>query len=321
MHNRHYFLDLNDLQFKQVRLPFKARVGRFLVWFTLSIAVAVLYGFIFHQIFGSPKDRILSQELENISLRYSLLEMQHDRSLEILEEIRISDDLLYRPLLDMDTIPSSIRKPGIGGIDRFGDLYGYNHSEMMIRFRARTEEIRNRINVQMESFRTVEERKNEWKREMEYLPYISPVNPIYRLGDGVKFREVHPVLGTPQWHHGQDFNTPYGTEVYATGAGRVIKAGWSTGGFGNYLVIDHGYGFQTTYGHLSSIKVTQGMNVKRGDLVGLSGSSGTSSGPHLHYQIDLYGKHKNPLYYFNNDLNEEEYFEMIQTLSSRSIFR
>jgi murein DD-endopeptidase MepM/ murein hydrolase activator NlpD len=137
----------------------------------------------------------------------------------------------------------------------------------------------------------------------------------------VKFREVHPVLGTPQWHHGQDFSAPYGTEVFATGAGKVIETGLQKTGFGNFVKIDHGYGFQTIYGHLSQINVTEGMDVKRGDLIGLSGSSGTSSGPHLHYQIDLYGHYKNPLFYFNDDLTEEEYLEMIQTLSSKSKFR
>jgi len=191
---------------------------------------------------------------------------------------------------------------------------------LMLTYRKKVVEIKNRATIQFESFRAIEEKKNEWKREMEYLPMISPVNIIYRLGDGMKFRDKHPVLGTPQWHHGQDFNTPYGTNVYATGSGKVIEAGWNSG-FGNCIVIDHGYGYRSTYGHLSNIKVTTGLNVKRGDLIGLSGNTGTSTGPHLHYQIDLYGQHKNPLYYFNDDLTEDEYFDMIQTLTAQSKFR
>jgi murein DD-endopeptidase MepM/ murein hydrolase activator NlpD len=161
----------------------------------------------------------------------------------------------------------------------------------------------------------------EWQREMEYLPMICPVDVAITRGDGLKFREVHPVLGTPQWHFGQDFNAPYGSEVYATGAGKVIFAGWSSDGFGNHVIIDHGYGYQTIYGHLSKINLPVGMNVKRGDLLGLSGNSGTSSGPHLHYQIMLNGNHQNPLYFFSDDLTPEEYREMILTLSSKSKFR
>ena len=122
-------------------------------------------------------------------------------------------------------------------------------------------------------------------------------------------------------HYGQDFEVPYGTEVYATGDGIIAESGWNSGGFGNYIVIDHDYGVQTTYGHLSNIRVSKGMNVKRGDLIGLSGSSGTSSGPHLHYQIEQFGDKKNPINFFNNDISEVEFTEMIQTFGSKSKFR
>ena len=176
-------------------------------------------------------------------------------------------------------------------------------------------------NIQKESFKSIAERAVEWKREMDHQPMISPVDVKYRLGDGFRFREIHPVLGTPRMHYGQDFSVPYGTDVYATGDGTVIESGWNSGGFGNYIVIDHGYGLQTTYGHLSQIRVSKGMNIKRGDLIGLSGNTGTSSGPHLHYQIDQFGEHKNPVNFFNNDISVEEYNEMIQALGSKSKFR
>jgi murein DD-endopeptidase MepM/ murein hydrolase activator NlpD len=262
----------------------------------------------------------LTQEIENLKLKYSLMSRKINDSFYILNDLKLSDANRYRPILDMDSIPGSMRTMGSGGVNKYEELDGYDNSALMLSFRKKVDEIKNRSTIQFESFKSIEERKNEWKREMEYLPMISPVNVIYRLGDGMKFREKHPVLGTPQWHHGQDFSTPYGTEVYATGSGKVIEAGWN-GGFGNCIVIDHGYGYQSTYGHLSNIKATVGMNVKRGDLIGLSGNTGTSSGPHLHYQIDLYGQHKNPLYYFNNDLTEDEYFDMIQTLTAQSKFR
>ena len=321
MGDRKYFFDLNDLQYKQIKLPWKKRLLGLLFWFAGTILIAVLYGAIFQKIFGSPEEKILRQELENMKLQYSLVGRQMDNSMAIIKSLRLSDDRRYRPILSMDTVPVSFRNPGFGGVDRNEELYGYENSGMMISYRTKIEEIRNRALVQSESFSAITERSKEYEREMEYIPWICPVKVNIRRGDGVKFREVHPVLGTSQWHHGQDFNAPYGSEVFATGAGRVIEAGWNSGGFGNYVVIDHSYGYQTTYGHLSSIKVARGMDVKRGDLVGLSGSSGTSSGPHLHYQIDLYGQHKNPLAFFNDDLTEEEYLVMIQTLNSRTKFR
>lgn len=320
MSNRKYFLDLSDLQYKQVRLPWKSKLVHLILWVTAAVFITLLYSHVFNGIFGSPKEKVLVQEIENLKLRYSLLGREIDNSTKILSDLELSDINRYRPVLDMDSIPSSIRKMGTGGIKRYDELEGFENSSLMVMFRTRVEEIRNRSTIQFESFNAIEEKRNEWKREMEYLPMISPVNVIFRLGDGVKFREKHPVYGTPQWHHGQDFSTPYGTEVYATGSGKVIEAGWK-GGLGNCIVIDHGYGYQSTYGHLSNFRVTVGMNIKRGDMIGLTGSTGTSTGPHLHYQIDLYGQYKNPLYFFNNDLTEDEYFDMIQTLTAQSRFR
>jgi hypothetical protein len=320
MFKRKYFLDSTDLQFKQVRLPWKSKLIRFIIWSIACIGITIIYTAIFNSMYGSSKEKLLSQEIENIKLKYSIMGMQIDNSLKILNGLRLSDDNSYRPVLGMDSIPVSVRNMGFGGVIRYEEFDGYDNSELMVLMRKKVDEIKNRATVQFESFKAVEEQKNEWKREMEYLPMISPVNVIFRLGDGLKFREIHPVLGTPQWHHGQDFSTPYGTEVFATGSGRVIEAGWN-GGLGNCIVIDHGYGYRSTYGHLSNMKVTVGLNVKRGDLIGHTGSTGTSTGPHLHYQIDLYGQHKNPLHFFNDDLTEDEYFDMIQTLTSQAKLR
>lgn len=316
MRTRRYFLDLNDVQFKQVKLPFKKKLGRLSLWFAGTVAVSVFYVFLFHHFFGSPKEKMLNQQVENMKLQYKLASRELDNSGKIIESLRMSDEIRYRPMLEMDSVPQSIRNPGFGGVDRYRSLNGFMYSDMMKSVRERIDAMKNMVSVQQTSFEAIEEKRIEWERMCDYLPMISPVDVSIRRGDGVKFREVHPVLGTPQWHHGQDFSAPYGTEIYATGNGKVIAAGWNSGGFGNYVVIDHGYGYQSTYGHLSSIKVSSGMNVTRGDLIGLSGSSGTSSGPHLHYQIDLYGHHQNPLNFFNDDLTEEEYFEMIRMLTS-----
>jgi murein DD-endopeptidase MepM/ murein hydrolase activator NlpD len=256
-----------------------------------------------------------------MKLQYSLINRELDNSLASLEEFRLSDDKRYRPILDMNNVPETFRKPGYGGVDRFRDLAGYKNSDILISSRSKIEEIKNIAKVQEESFKSVLERSSEWRREMDHQPIISPVDVKFRLGDGMGFREIHPVLGTPRMHYGQDFPVPPGTKVYATGDGKVIESGWSSNGFGNCIVLDHGYGLQSTYGHLSNIKVVMGLNVKRGDLIGLSGNTGLSSGPHLHYQIEQFGEHKNPINFFNNDLSEDEYNEMIQALESKSKFR
>jgi murein DD-endopeptidase MepM/ murein hydrolase activator NlpD len=304
-----------------VRLPWKERLLRIFLWFAGSIIIAIIYGSVFENLFGSPKEKLLIQQVDNLKLHYSLVGRQLDNSMASLRSFRLSDDIRYRPILNMDSVPESYRKAGYGGVDRYSNFSGYINSDILISYRSKIDEIKNRANIQNESFKMIFERTFEWKRELDHFPGISPVSVMFRLGDGYKFRAIHPVLGTPRMHNGQDFEVPYGTEVYATGDGSVIESGWNSGGFGNCIVIDHGYGLQSVYGHLSNIKVVRGLNVKRGDLIGISGSTGLSSGPHLHYQIEKLGQHVNPINFFNNDMSLEEYNEMIQALGSKSNLR
>jgi murein DD-endopeptidase MepM/ murein hydrolase activator NlpD len=319
--NRKYVLDLSDLQYKQVRLHWKVKVLNIFMWFAVSVVVAIFWGSIFESLFGSPREKILSQQVENLKLQYSLVGRELDNSLISLKSFRLSDDKRFRPILDMDSVPESYRKAGYGGVDRFRDLAGYKNSDILISSRSKIEEIKNMANVQKESFKSIAERCAKWQLEMDHQPIISPVGVKFPLGDRFGFREIHPVLGTPRMHYGQDFHVPSGTKVYATGDGKVIESGRSSSGLGNFIVIDHGNGLRSTYGHLSNIKVVLGLNVKRGDLIGLSGNTGLSSGPHLHYQIEQFGEHKNPINFFNNDLSEEEYNDMIQAFESKSKFR
>ena len=321
MRNGKYILDVSDLQYKLVRLPWKQKFFRALLWLAGSIAISVLYLTLFENYFGSPKEFKLSQDIENLKLRYSMLNRKYEDAFKTIDHLRLSDNKRYRPILDMDSLPESFRKPGYGGVDRYRDIEGFANSSVMISAHEKLDDLNNMAKVQEESFITIEETKKEWERKQEYLPKICPVDPAITRGDGLKFRKEHPVLGTARWHFGQDFNAPYGTEVYATGNGTVTVAGWSSNGFGNYVMIDHGYGYKSIYGHLSKINVSEGINIKRGDLVGLSGNSGTSSGPHLHYQIDYNGNHTNALDFFSDDLTPDEYREMILILSSKSTYR
>ncbi len=314
-------LDPSDLQYKQVRLPWKRKILHLLLWVAGSLFIAVIYGKFIENTFGSPKEKMLTQQVENLKLQYTLIGRELDNSIASLNSFRLSDDKRYRPILAMDSVPESYRKAGFGGVDRYRDLAGYINSDILIAYKSKIDEIKSMATVQNESYKTIAERSVEWKREIDHFPGISPVSVKFRLGDGYKFRAIHPVLGTARMHNGQDFEVPYGTEVYATGDGSVIESGWNTGGFGNCIVIDHGYGFQTVYGHLSDIKVTRGQNVKRGDLIGISGSTGLSSGPHLHYQIEQFGTHRNPVNFFNNDVSPEEYNDMIQAFESKTKLR
>ena len=294
---------------------------RTFLWFAASLVVSVFYLTLFENSFGSPKERKLSEDIEKMKLQYSLLDRRYENAFKTMDYLKLSDEERFRPILNMDSLPESFRKPGYGGVDRYRDLEGLSNSSLIISTHQKLDNLNNMANVQEESFKTINEKSIEQKTEMDHMPWMSPVNPKYGLGDRFGFRQIHPVLGTPRMHWGQDFTVPYGTNIYATGDGTVIESGWNSGGFGNCIVVDHGYGLQTTYGHLSEIRVAKGTNVKRGDLIGISGSTGLSNGPHLHYQIEKFGQHVNPIYYFNRDLTNEQFNEMIQAFASKSKFR
>jgi len=310
-----YVFDRDNLQFLQHRRNWSQKFIRFSVFFGVSILLTLMYSFIFHRVVGSPKEEILGQRVDEIKLKYSLLEKKIDYTTSAITDLRSSDNSSYRAVLDLPLIPEDISEGGSGGTFKFGDLSGYLNTDMMISVRSKFEDLKTQTNIQYNSLSELTEKAGEWKEMWAHLPYIRPVDVTMKLGDGLKFREHHTVLGSPRWHFGQDFRCPIGTEVHATGAGVVYFAGNENDGFGNKVVIDHGYGYRTIYGHLSKCIVKRGDKVTRGDFIGLSGTTGTSTGPHLHYQIDLFGEHVNPLWYFADNLTEDEYFQMLDFLT------
>jgi murein DD-endopeptidase MepM/ murein hydrolase activator NlpD len=108
-----------------------------------------------------------------------------------------------------------------------------------------------------------------------------------------------------------DFSAPTGTDIYATGNGVIVFAGWKQN-YGNCITIDHGFGYQTLYGHMSKMNARVGQKVTRGEIIGYVGDTGLSTGPHLHYEVIIRGKHNDPSKFYFMDLTPEEYDQMIQ---------
>ncbi|MFP4487925.1 MAG: M23 family metallopeptidase [Bacteroidales bacterium] len=306
-----YFFDKKELVYKEMRLSFARRLLRFLSIFIFSLILAVAYGVGFKHFFGSPKEKKLQSELDEIKYKYNLLDKDFDRIDRELAEVVSVEDNVYRPVFNMEKIPPSFRQSGFGGTRKYTELEGYENSELIVSATRSVDELLRKIYIQSRSFEEIIPVASEWKDSISHIPFVRPVNVDIPLGDGLKYREKHPVLGSPQWHYGQDFTAPSGTEVFVTGDGVVSRAGWNPYGFGNMVEVDHAYGFKTIYGHLSDVKVSRGTKVKRGDLIGLSGNTGVSSGPHLHYEIHYNGRVQNPLYFFDDDLTMDEYNRMI----------
>jgi murein DD-endopeptidase MepM/ murein hydrolase activator NlpD len=236
----------------------------------------------------------------------------------VLNDLQDRDDNIYRVIFESDPIPSSIRNAGFGGSDRYKDLEGYGNTQLMKETTERLDRITKQLYIQSKSFDEVVKMAKGKEKLIASIPAIMPLNNknLKHLPSGYGWR-THPIYKTQEFHPGMDFTAEQGTPIYATGDGVVEIADANAQGYGNHVVINHGFGYQTLYGHMSKIATTPGKKVKRGDLIGYVGSTGLSTGPHVHYEVIKNGEKVNPINFYYNDLSPQEYQLMLE-LSTKS---
>jgi len=173
--------------------------------------------------------------------------------------------------------------------------------------------LRSRLTAQTASFHDIEAMVKNKEALLAATPAIQPVNnkDLNRLASGFGYR-IDPVYKTTKFHAGLDFAAPQGTPIYATADGTVKQAGNTGDGYGNHIIINHGFSYETLYGHMFRIKARVGQRVKRGEVIGWVGSTGKSTGPHLHYEVHKNGKPLDPIYFFYNDLSPEQFDRMLK---------
>lgn len=318
MANVKYTYDSKTLSYKKIDRSWKVRLKEF----TLFAFVSMAFGFVFYLAadlwFESPKERKMKRELDNMVIQYDLMNGKLDQLADVLGDIEKRDDEIYRTIFEAGPIPNEVRTAGFGGANRYKNLEGFNNSELLIDSRKKLDQIAGRAYVQTKSFDDVVEMARDKEKMLAAIPAIQPVanKNLKRMASGYGYR-IHPIYKVRKMHWGTDFSAPTGTPIYATGDGKVTKYRRSRAGYGNHIIIDHGYGYQTLYAHMSKVDVRRGQKVKRGDIIGYIGSSGRSTAPHLHYEVIKDGRKINPVNYFFNDLSPEEY-EMMLEFSSNS---
>lgn len=307
-----YRFNPSTLNFERIRLSSWQRVKRTGLALTPGLLVGVMGIFLAFQFIDSPKEATLRRENQRLVTEYDLINKRLAEIENVLGEVQRRDDNVYRVIFEADPIPSNVRMAGVGGTNRYRDLQGFASSELVIATRKRLDMVAKRLVVQSASLDEVADLVLRKQEMLACIPSVEPIpNDQARLSSGFGVR-VHPILKIEKQHLGLDFTAPIGTEAHVTGDGRVIFAGYNTSGYGNHVVVDHGFGYETLYGHLSSVKVRTGQLVKRGDVIGLVGNTGLSSGPHLHYEVRKDGAHMDPVHYLFNSLTPEEYAEMIE---------
>ena len=311
-----YKFNPESLSFDKIRLGVKTVLLRGLAYFIGSVIIAIVYSFIFGLFIDSPKEKALKREIAQLTLQYDLIHKEMGNLEKVIDHLQETDDNLYRTIFGAEPVSATLRQGGSGGINRFSELEGYDNSDIVIETAARLDRIRKRVYVQSKSFDELIGLAREKEDMLRSIPAIIPIatKDLTRIASGFGLR-IHPVYKISKFHEGMDFTAPLGTEIYASGDGTIESASANKRGMGNYLVIDHGFGYSSVYAHLEGFNVRPGQKVRRGDVIGYVGNTGLSVAPHLHYEIKLNGVNVDPVNYFFNDLSASEYEKMIEVAS------
>lgn len=314
-----YHYNKQTLRYERI----KPSVGRSLLLglgFVVTSAIfgvgMALLGFYY---FDSPKEKLLKREIEKMEIEYSLLDQKLVQMTEVLDGLQYRDENIYRVVFEAEPIPASVREAGTGGSQKYRSLEGFDNSDLMTNTAMLVDKLRKKMYVQSKSYDELAELIKNKETMLSSIPAIMPVanKDLTRVASGYGMR-VHPVYKTYKMHTGMDFTAPVGTDIYATGNGTIVHVEYGNAGYGNHVIVDHGFGFQTLYGHMHKISVKRGQKVLRGEVLGIVGNTGTSTGPHLHYEVIKNGVKINPVNYYFNDLSPEEFERMLEISSNHN---
>lgn len=320
MAKRKYKFNPDTLSYERVGISFQEKFFRIFAYFLSSFALALIMVVVFLNMYETPKSKSIKRENNRLLTQYELMSKDLEKIDKVLAELEQRDDNIYRVIFEAEPIPSSVRKAGFGGTNKYSELEDMNNSELVIETAKKLDMIAKEAYIQSKSYDEVLKLALNKEEMLASIPSIQPVanKDLKKTASGWGYR-MHPIYKVRKFHWGMDFTAPTGTPVYATGDGKVTQVSGSSRsrvGFGLVIKIDHGYDYETLYGHLSSFNVKRGQKVKRGDIIGYVGNTGGSTAPHLHYEVHKNGRAINPAYYYYKDLTPQEYDKMIAISSN-----
>lgn len=310
-----FYYNSHTQKYERVKVSAWKNILRLTGFLSCAFIFATLLLFLGFTYLDSPKEKELQRELSRMTLQYDIMQNRLEQVDVVLKDMQERDDNIYRVIFEADPIPLDIRKAGFGGVDRYENLKNFRNSDIMIENARKIDEIANSLLVQSKSFEELSAKAKSKSEMIASIPAIQPIsgNNLRRGISGFGSR-MHPIYKIRKMHKGIDFAAPQGTPIYATGNGKVTAVN-SDYGYGRHIEIDHGYGYKTLYAHMSRFAVKKGKKVKRGDLIGYVGNTGSSTGPHLHYEVIKNGVTVNPVNFFYNDLSPTEYAKMLKVSS------
>lgn len=315
MAKKKYRFNPESLSYERVGHSIKEKLTKVLAYFSSSLAFALIIIVIVLNAYETPKSKALKRENSRLLTQYELLSKDLEKIENVLTELQQRDDNIYRVIFEADPIPSSVRKAGFGGTNKYSELENLDNAKLVIETSKKLDSISKAAYIQSKSYDEVLKMALNKEDMLACFPAIMPVanKDLKRTASGWGYR-MHPIYKVNRMHWGMDFTAPIGTPVHATGNGKIVEVEGSKRskvGLGLSIKLDHGYGYETVYGHLNSFNVKRGDVVKRGDIIGYVGNTGGSTAPHLHYEVHKNGKKVNPAYYYYKDLTPQEYDKMI----------
>lgn len=306
-----YYYNTNTLRYEKLETPLRVRLLRIFGFIAAALVTAALISYVAFQFIGSPKEKILQEQNENLRDNYRQLKDRIESLQQQMKELEKRDNDVYRAIFEASPIPDSARAKELETKLEIETVRRLKDNQLVGSILNTLNTLTSRIEAQKRSYDEVEELVKNKEQLLARTPAIQPVSnkDLNRIASGFGYR-IDPVYKTTKFHAGLDFSAPQGTPIYATADGTVTTAGNTGNGYGNHVIINHGFGYETLYGHMVRVKARNGQAVKRGEVIGWVGSTGKSTGPHCHYEVHKYGDKIDPIYFFYNDLTPEQ-FDMI----------
>lgn len=308
-----YFYNTNTLRYEKLETPLRVKLLRVLGFISAALVSALIIVSIAYQYFPSAREKLLQRENEILSENYLSLHAKAEKLEHRMSELENRDNEVYRAIFEANPIPDSARAREIAQQAELEKVLKLSKSQLEMSIVQTIQKLERRITVQDSSYDQIVTFIRNKEQMLAATPAIQPVSNtnLKRMASGFGYR-IDPIYKTSRFHAGLDFSAPQGTPIYATAAGQIKIAGNRGNGYGNHVVINHGYGYETLYGHMFRVKSKAGQRVKRGEIIGYVGSTGKSTGPHLHYEVHKNGRPIDPVYFFYNDLTPEQFDRMLK---------
>ncbi len=320
MRKEKFVYNKQTLRYEKVVEPLKVKLLRGFVYTCAIIFFSFVAFKVIDFIFESPNERALKRELQQATTQYKALNTQLNNYSKILENLKDRNEGAYTMAFGMNPIDRDVWDAGLGGAKQYSNLTKYpNTGDLMLEVTAKADKLGRQMAILSHSLDTIINAAKDREKKFASIPSIKPIRED-KLNRGIRFlsgfgRRLHPIHKVMKMHKGIDFSAKSGTEIYASGDGKVVKVLNKKTGYGKHIIISHGYGYETLYAHLSEANVSVGDKVKKGEVIGLVGSTGTSTAPHLHYEVHYMGKAVNPIHFVLDGLSTEEYQKMIDLSS------